>query len=234
MDTPQTFKSDPYLWLHLCGMATVPLWLEISFIALSTGDPQLPAFLEFLLIVTIGILPILWMQWQRPFYIYSLLLVAIHPNQLTLQQQTTLTFLRSEFRRVLAVAAAILLTITAFLLYQFAPIASLVNPLPPSLHFLGLMIAIVTFFFANLFFQVSLSVLWVVFNNGSVLTSAHPLTETEINEGFTIPGIRVKTILPDFSTRPFTINEFPSTSIPSSSSEIPYSAIKDHGIENDY
>jgi hypothetical protein len=33
--------------------------------------------LEVLLVAGLGIAPVLWMQWQRPFYIFSIVAIAL-------------------------------------------------------------------------------------------------------------------------------------------------------------
>ena len=76
----RSFWSDPYLWVHLAGLAAVPIFLEICLIGFAVGDPLLPGWLELLLVAAIGSAPILWMQWQRPFYIFSLVGVALQPE----------------------------------------------------------------------------------------------------------------------------------------------------------
>ena len=61
---------DPYLWIHLAGLATVPLWLDIGLAGLAVGDPVVAPGVELLTLALVGTLPILWMQLQRPFYIF--------------------------------------------------------------------------------------------------------------------------------------------------------------------
>ncbi|MEM9245882.1 MAG: low-complexity tail membrane protein, partial [Cyanobacteria bacterium P01_F01_bin.153] len=72
-------RRDPHLWIHLAGLASVPLWLDLCLAGLAVGDPVVPPWLEMGLLGLIGSGPLLWMQWQRPFYPFSLLLFAIRP-----------------------------------------------------------------------------------------------------------------------------------------------------------
>ncbi len=196
MDVSRSFKSDPYLWLHLAGIAAVPLWLGVCLIALATGDPVLPVFLEFLFVVGLGIAPILWMQWQRPFYIYSLLFVALKPDRLTPQQQTILRLFRSGSYQVAAAVTAVVLAVVGWELYQFAPIAAPINPLAPNLHLLGVLIAAIAFLLANLFLQVPISVMRVLLTSEATFATTQPIAATEIPQTFTLLGFPVPTILP--------------------------------------
>jgi hypothetical protein len=38
----QPWRSDPYLWVHLAGLATVPLWIDLCLLGLAVGNPALP------------------------------------------------------------------------------------------------------------------------------------------------------------------------------------------------
>ena len=91
----RSYWSDPYLWLHLAGLAVLPLWLEVGLLGLAVGDPVLPVWLELGLVGSVGILPILWMQLQRPFCIFSLVAVVVKPTQLTADQRKLLTLFKS-------------------------------------------------------------------------------------------------------------------------------------------
>ena len=64
------WRCDPYLWVHLAGLATVPLWIGLCLLGLAVGNPTWPG-LELGFIVAVGVLPVLVMQLRRPFYIFS-------------------------------------------------------------------------------------------------------------------------------------------------------------------
>ncbi|MDJ0546138.1 MAG: low-complexity tail membrane protein, partial [Microcystis sp. M53601_WE4] len=79
-------KSEPFLWIHLAGLAALPIFLQIAWIGLAVGDPLPFLWLEWLFLGAIAIIPVFWMQWTKPFDIFSLLLVALKPSQLTPEQ----------------------------------------------------------------------------------------------------------------------------------------------------
>jgi hypothetical protein len=92
----KAFWSDPYMWIHLAGIAAVPFWLFICGLGLAAGDPILPIGLEVFLVAILGIVPIALMQWQRPFCIYSLLFVGLRPAAMTIDQRRMLSLFKSR------------------------------------------------------------------------------------------------------------------------------------------
>ena len=124
----RSFWSDPYLWVHLAGIAAVPLFLELCLLGLAVGTPIAPVGLEWLLVGAIGVAPVLWMQWQRPFSIFSLIVLALQPQQLTDDQRRILRLFRTPLEKGLAALMAIALLATLWQLFQIAPIASEVTP----------------------------------------------------------------------------------------------------------
>jgi hypothetical protein len=190
----KAFWSDPYLWIHAAGIAVVPLWLILCFLGLAAGDPILPSGLEILLVAIAGIVPIAWMQWQKPFCIYSLLAVSLKSNQLTEPQRRILTLFKQRFNPIFAVVGAGLLFLILRSLYDSAVIAASVTPIPN--HFLGLIVAIVSFLAANLFLQVPLSVLQVLLASDAEFQQTTPYAATAIGRDFFEPGLKVDKILP--------------------------------------
>jgi hypothetical protein len=195
-----SFRTEPFLWIHLSGLAVLPLCLEFVWLGLSIGDPVLPSVLELGLIAVIGIIPVLWMQWQRPFDIFSLLLVAINPNQLSDEQRKLLKLFKQTRQKVLTAIAPILLLLLLGQLYQFAPIAATATAGFPQIRLLGLFLAAVGFLASNLFLQVPLSVLGVLLTRQETYTNTEAYTPAEVSQNFTIPGIRVGKILPTLIT----------------------------------
>lgn len=193
----RSFWSDPYLWIHLAGLAALPLWLELCFLGLAVGDPFFPVWLELAFVAIAGIVPILWMQWQRPFYIFSLLAIALKPEKLTLSQRQLLTRFKSTQNRLLAVAVAILLAIALRQLYIFAPIVAAV-PFSIESRGLGLLIAAIAFLGCNLFLQVPISVASVMLTSDSVFASTAPYPLEQIPQHFTSLGLPVSQLLPEF------------------------------------
>ncbi|UIE37056.1 low-complexity tail membrane protein [Leptodesmis sichuanensis] len=192
----RSFWSDPYLWIHLAGLATLPLWLELCWLGLAAGDPVLPFWLELLLVAAIGIVPIFWMQWQRPFYIFSLIGVALKPAQLTEDQRRLLTLFKSQRNRWLAIAPAIITFFALRQLYYLAPIANPVTPFAAEARWLGLLVAAIAFLGVNLFLQVPVSVFSVMLTGESTFAATAPYPLEAIRSDFTAVGIPVNQILP--------------------------------------
>ncbi len=187
--------SEPFLWIHLAGLAVVPLLLLLCWLCLAVGDPQFPVWVEFLLVAGIGITPILWMQLTRPFYIFSILVLALKPNQLTSEQQRLLSLFKTPIHQWLASAGAILMLGVLWQIYQLAPVATIVG-FPLTSQLLGLLLAGLAFLASNLFLQVPLSVLLVLLTSEAKLAVTEPFPLVKIFQDFTVPGWQVNRILP--------------------------------------
>ncbi|MGF1495578.1 MAG: low-complexity tail membrane protein [Elainellaceae cyanobacterium] len=200
----RSFWFDPYLWIHLAGAAAVPIWLEICFLGLALGDPLLPPGLEIFLVAAVGVVPTLWMQWRRPFYIFSLLVVALKAGALTADQRRLLRFFKSFQTKVLALVVPVMLTYLLWLLYQAAPLATdTLATLPiPQWHLLGLLVAAIAFLLANLFLQVPVSVLRVMLASEQAVAQADPYPIDQISLNFTSIGFEVARILPPIEVAP--------------------------------
>lgn len=196
----RSFWSDPYLWIHLAGVAALPIFLEICLLGLAAGDPFLPPVLELGLIAIVGIAPIFWMQWQRPFYIFSLLAIALQPAQLSDQERRLLRFFKSQEVRVLTAIAPIILTIILWQLYKLAPMAAEITPFSGRL--VGLLVAAIAFLGCNLFLQVPLSVVRVLLAGEAEFAAVEPYPLERIGQDFTVLGLRVKQILPAIAPPP--------------------------------
>ncbi|MEW5855821.1 MAG: low-complexity tail membrane protein [Cyanobacteriota bacterium] len=192
----RSFWLEPFLWIHLAGLATVPIWLELCWLGLAVGDPVLPVWLELFLVATVGIAPVLWMQLSRPFNIFSILAVALKPSQLTLNQRRLLSQFKSPANQLVAVLAAGFMLWVLWLIYQAAPLAATVTPLPPEWRFAGLLVAALAFLASNLFLQIPLSVARVLLTNEAAFSATQPCSAEEIPQQFTIPGLQVNQILP--------------------------------------
>lgn len=187
------------MWIHLAGLATLPILLELSWLGLAVGEPILPVWLEFSTVAAIGVLPVLWMQLSRPFLIFAVLGVAQKPAQLDEQQRKILRLIRTTLNRLLAMVAAILLVSVLWLLYRTAPIAAGVVPLSPQWRWLGLLIASMAFLATNLFFQIPVSVARVFVTSETEFAKAKPYPVERIARDFTILGWQVNRILPQIT-----------------------------------
>ncbi|MCT7984213.1 low-complexity tail membrane protein [Laspinema sp. A4] len=191
-----SFRSDPYFWIHLAGAAAVPLFLELTWVGLSVGDPLFSGGLELLLVAAVGLLPLLWMQWTRPFYIFSLLFVAIAPQYLSEEQRRILSLFLRTRNRWLALLVPVGLVAILWNLYLWSPVAAGIAAYLPQSHFLGLAIAAGGFFGANLFLQVPVSVLAVLLTPEPTFAATSPVPVDQLTRIFTIPGWKVQKILP--------------------------------------
>ncbi|HCF29534.1 MAG TPA: low-complexity tail membrane protein [Cyanobacteria bacterium UBA11049] len=192
----RSFRSEPILWIHLAGLATLPIFLEICWLGLAVGQGVLPVWLEFILIVAIGVVPVLWVQLQRPFSIFAVVGIAQKPEQLDEQQRKILSLINTPANQVLAVLVAIFLIAVLWQLYQFAPVAATVVPFPTAWRWVGLVIAALAFLASNVFLQIPVSVarIFVTSETKFAATKAYPLERIPLD--FTIVGLQVNQILP--------------------------------------
>ncbi len=194
----RSFWSEPFLWIHLAGVAALPIFLGLCLLGLAVGAPLLPVWLEVFLVGAAGIGPVLWMQWFRPFYIFSILVVAVKPQNLSNAQQRILLGFKSRLNQGLALFVAIVLAVILWQLYRFAPLAAGVTPFPPQWRLAGLLLAAFAFLASNLFLQVPASVMAVLLRPESDFAAIQPDILEKIGHDFTIAGWQVDRILPAF------------------------------------
>lgn len=213
----RSFWFDPYLWIHLAGLAALPLSLILCMVGLALGEPLLPVWLEYLLVAGVGSSPVLGMQLFRPFYIFSVLAVAVKPEELTPKQRQILSLFKNPQSRWLASAAAVILAVILWPLYRWAPLASPLASSLPQWRILGLFVAGLAFLFSNLFLQIPLSVLLVMLHSDAQFAAAEPMAPEQIRQQFSILGWQVKKILPPLVTSEPTLSK--SETLPSPVSE---------------
>lgn len=192
----RAFWSDPYLWIHAAGLAALPLCLLVCLLGLAVGDPSLPIWLELGLIAAVGIAPIVWMQWQKPFYIFSLVAIALKPAQLTDDQRRILTLFKARRSPIWIGLGTLLLLVMLRQIYYVAPISAEVTPFSPGLRGLGLVVAAIAFLASNLFLQVPLSVIRVLLTSDQAFAATEPFAVENIPQAFSVLGLRVNQILP--------------------------------------
>jgi len=190
----RSFWSEPFLWIHLAGIAVAPLALLVLWLSLAIGEPLTPFWLELVFLAVIAVAPIFWMQWSRPFEIFSLLVVALKPDVLTDEQRKILSLFKTTKQRLLALITALIMLGLLWDIYQFAPIAALPVENFPQVRILGLIIAAIAFLVGNLFIQVPVSVLGILLTKEDVFRNVEPLNSEQISQLFTVPGFRVKKI----------------------------------------
>ena len=189
-----SFRSEPFLWIHLAGIGVFPAMLELTWLGLAIGSPLPISSIELILLGFIGIVPVLWMQLIKPFNIFSILFVALNPNSLTLEQRQILTRFKTAKHKWFSAIAAVLMLLTLWLLDRLAPLAINVTSIIPQWRLLGLVIAAVAFLLANLFLQVPISVINILLSDRSKLNQINPCSLETISQDFTTPGIKVNRI----------------------------------------
>jgi hypothetical protein len=194
--------SDPYLWVHVAGAATLPFWFLLCLLGLAAGDPILPMGLELLLVAALGVAPVSWMQLKRPYSLYSLLFVTLKLERLSEDQRRVLTWVKAGNPMFLA-GGAVALCLVLKLISDGTVIAAASTPIAN--HFLGLLLAIVSFLGANLFLQVPLSALQVLLKSDRVFGAIGPYAIERILNDFTVPGIKIDKILPELEDDPVKI-----------------------------
>ncbi|NEQ20427.1 MAG: low-complexity tail membrane protein [Microcoleus sp. SIO2G3] len=205
----RSFWTEPFLWIHLAGIAALPLALELVWLGLAVGDPILPVWLELVLVIAIGTVPVLWMQLTCPFDIFSILVLAVKPEQLTTQQLRLLRLFKTKTNQVVAVGAAFFMIWVLWTIYRDAPVAAAVAPFGSGWRIVGLLWAGVAFLISNLFLQVPLSVAQVLLTSESEFSATEPYWVEKVPQDFTLPGVRVNQILP------FSISESATSTTPS-------------------
>lgn len=193
------FRAEPILWIHVAGLAAVPIFLELCLVGLAVGDPAAPVWLELFIVAAIGIVPILWMQLSRPFYIFAILAFALKQEQLTTDQRKILTLIDTRLNRMLAAIASVLLLGILWQLYIAAPLAASVAPFPPEWRVLGLLLAGLAFLASNLFLQIPLSVVRLFVISDAEFAATEPYPLDKIPQNFTILGLRVNQIVPSLT-----------------------------------
>lgn len=201
-----SFRSEPILWIHLAGLATLPVFLILCLFFLSVGEPFLPVWMELFLVAAIGIVPLLWMQLRRPFYIFALLGIALKPENLTERQRKILYLINTKLNRMLAVVAAVLSAWTLWYLYQIAPLVANTAKFLPQWRSIGLLFAGLAFLASNLFLQIPVSLMRVLVTNDTEFAAIEPLSLEKIKQDFTILGVRVNQMLPRLLQSLFRIN----------------------------
>jgi hypothetical protein len=161
----------------------------------------MPVWFELLFVGGLGIAPILWMQWQKPFCIFSLLLFSLRPDHLSEDQRKLLGLFKSPVNQFLSVGVAVVMAGVLWRFYQVAPIANgLIFPM--ATRGTGLLVAAIAFFFANLFLQVPVSVGRVLLIGDRTFTATQPYPVEQVPTDFTLLGFRVNSILPTLIPKP--------------------------------
>ncbi|YAI81466.1 MAG: low-complexity tail membrane protein [cyanobacterium endosymbiont of Rhopalodia sterrenbergii] len=190
------FRSEPFLWIHLAGIAVVPLSLQLVLLGLAVGEP-LPLFwLELFIVGVFGMLPILLMQLTRPFDIFSVLLLSLHPDSLTVEQRKILKSLKTRNIKILTLITAFAMLGILWELYLLAPLGTITVATLPQWRILGLFIAAIGFLLSNLFVQISIVVISILLIPQQQWLTTEPYITEKILQDFTVCGLCVQKIFP--------------------------------------
>ena len=187
-------RSEPFLWIHLLGIAVFPTFIGVTILGLSIGDSY-SVIGELLLLAAVTVLPILLMQLKRPFDIHSVVLLSLKPDCLSDRQKVILSLFKTFKHKLYSTIAAVFMILLLWLLYSLSPLAVGLSDLVPQQRILGLGIAAVGFFASNLFLQVPLSASLVLLTKQAQLSRISPYPLEKIEQDFTIPGIKISKIL---------------------------------------
>ena len=193
----KSWRLDPYLWIHLAGLAALPLFLGLTWLALGIGYPLPLYWLELAFLLLVGIFPVFWMQWTRPFDIYSLLVVALKPEKLTQEQLKILSLMKNKKQRLWSLIAALLMIGIFWKLYEWAPLSDLSSGFLPQNRILGLFLASLAILASHLFLQVPLAVISVLLTPGQEWEITPAFATAKIRESFTLLGWKVDKIIPE-------------------------------------
>ncbi|MEA5418072.1 low-complexity tail membrane protein [Spirulina sp. CCNP1310] len=188
------FRRDPYLWLHLTSLATLPLWLWVAWLGVAAGQPILPVTVEIFLLVTVAVVPWVWLQWTRPVNPFGVWLLVLLPNQLTPVQRQWLTRLKGKTTGILAVIIALPMVWLVGQIYGFAPLAQAVTPVPN--HVLGFGLGAIALFCANGMVQVSGSMGALLLTGEAKFTATADYPVAQIRQDFLNIGLPVQRLLP--------------------------------------
>jgi hypothetical protein len=196
-------QQNRYLWVHFAGLAAVPLLLDICLAGLASAGPAFdyPAAgsLQFWAIALLGVIPTLWMQLAKPFYIFSLPPLALNPSELTEDQRRCLQLLKSLQVKIIAGVTAI---VALWLLGQIYARSPQVTPVMTPTA--GLISAAVAFFFTCAILQISISAGRSLFVGPDTLKRVVPVEASAISAEFLIVGLRINKLLPSavYGTQP--------------------------------
>lgn len=188
-------RHSPFLWIHLASIAFVPLFLQLVWLGLAITQPLPFYWFELLLLVIISLFPIIFMQWNKPFYPFNLLFFTLKIENLTEDQRRILTALKSTRQRFLTAIASLVSLFILWTIYQYAPLATEAASFLPQFRLFGLLIALVAFFISNLYLQVSLSIIPLFLINQEKYASLEPYPLDKIKQDFTVLGVPLTKLL---------------------------------------
>ncbi|MEB3117338.1 MAG: low-complexity tail membrane protein [Limnothrix sp.] len=193
-------KRDPYLWVHLAGLAALPLCAELCLLGLAAGDPLLPGGWDWLLVGLLGTAPIVAMQWLRPFYPFSVLLVSLRADRLNETQQRILQRWAGWETKAIALIASLLVLWALQRLDQLSPLAAEIAPLDQ--RAIGLLVVWLGALLGSLLLTVALVSLWVLLTPQTAFSAIEPFPVGNVPGSFLRLSVRLTKVLPDLENAP--------------------------------
>lgn len=193
-------KRDPYLWVHLAGLAALPLCAELCLLGLAAGDPLLPGGWDWLLVGLLGTAPIVAMQWLRPFYPFSVLLVSLRADRLNETQQRILQRWAGWETKAIALIASLLVLWALQRLDQLSPLAAEIAPLDQ--RAIGLLVVWLGALLGSLLLTVALVSSWVLLTPQTAFSAIEPFPVGNVPSSFLRLSVRLTKVLPDLENAP--------------------------------
>lgn len=187
---------DPYLWLHLVGLATLPLTLALVAIALAWGIPLPFATAELILIVLIGGVPVWVLQILRPWQPFGFLFFQIPPERMDERQKQILRLIQGTRQPVLNVVGAVFMVILLWQLAHYAPLATGMSEGFWQWRLIGLGLAIAGFFLGNVSLQMSLTLLPALFQSEKTVKAMDQHPNVSIRRDFACWGLPMGQLFP--------------------------------------
>ncbi|NJK71989.1 MAG: low-complexity tail membrane protein [Synechococcaceae cyanobacterium SM2_3_60] len=149
-----------YLLSQALLLAFVPFGLGLVAVGLGTSVPLLPVELELAIVGLVGLVPVFWLQWHKPLYVFCNGLQALKLADLDANAQNLLAQSQNREQRLLAILLVLLFLGVMQQIDQVSPLfaeLSPVNSVAPGSRVIGLVIASIGLVTAHAAAQVGLN-----------------------------------------------------------------------------
>lgn len=187
---------DPYLWLHLVGLATLPLTLSLMAIALAWGIPFPFSVAELVLIVLVGGIPVWVLQILRPWQPFGFLIFQIPPERMDERQKKILRLIQGTRQPVLNAVGAVFMVILLWQIAHYSPLATGMTEGLWQWRIFGLLGAIAGFFLSNVSLQMSITLLPTLFLSEQTVREIDPHPNVSIRRDFACWGLSMGQLFP--------------------------------------
>jgi hypothetical protein len=187
---------DPYLWLHVTGLALLPLSLALVAIALAWGTPLPFAVGELVLVVLLGGVPVWALQILRPWNPFSFLFFQIPPERMDERQKQILRLIQGTRKPLLNILGAVVMVVLLWQIAHYAPLASSVSAGFWQWRVIGLVLAIAGFLLSNILLQIPLTLLPTLLLSEKTVSEIEPHPNVSIRRDFACWGIPMGQLFP--------------------------------------